>query len=112
LPGFAIVAAMALAWFAGSSREHKAPRFTRLTFRTGNVGECPFLADGKSAVFDAQWDGAPPEVFQVPFDFPPARPARSRHSGTAGRLAPRTSWRSPGASPRRPTSATAGCSSA
>jgi eukaryotic-like serine/threonine-protein kinase len=74
LAGVAIVAAVALGWFAGSGRAPQAPRFTRLTFRTGNIGSARFLADGKSAVFDAQWDGAPPEVFQVPFDFPAARP--------------------------------------
>ncbi len=69
----AIVLAVALGWFAGTGRGPKAPNFRRLTFRTGNIGAARFAADGKSAVFDAAWDGAAPEVFQVPFDFPAAR---------------------------------------
>ena len=72
--GVTLVAAVALGWFASSTREHKAPRFTRLTFRTGSISTARFAADGKSAVFDARWEGAAPEVFQVPFDFPASRP--------------------------------------
>ncbi len=71
--GLAIVAAGALGWLAGASRAPRAPRFTRLTFRNGSLGSARFVPDGKNAVFDAQWDGAAPEVFQVPFDFPSAR---------------------------------------
>ncbi len=69
----AIAAAVALGWFAASGRAPRAPSFRRLTFRTGNIGAARFAADGKSALFDAAWDGAAPEVFQVPFDFPAAR---------------------------------------
>jgi Tol biopolymer transport system component len=73
LAGVAIVVAVALGWFAGTARTPTAPSFKRLTFRTGSVGNARFAADGKSAVFDAQWDGGPPDVYQVPFDFPAAR---------------------------------------
>jgi Tol biopolymer transport system component len=73
LAGLAIVLAAALGWFAASSRAPGAPSFRRLTFRSGNINNARFSADGKSAVFDAEWDGNPPELFQVPFDFPAAR---------------------------------------
>ncbi len=69
----AVLIAAAGGWLAASSRAPSAPRFTRLTFRNGSLGQARFLPDGKNAVFDAQWDGRAPEVFQVPFDFPAAR---------------------------------------
>ena len=71
--GLALVAAVAAGWFAGSGRAPRAPSFRRLTFRTGSIADARFTADGKNAVYDAQWDGARPEVFQVPFDFPAER---------------------------------------
>ncbi len=74
LAGLAVVAAAALGWFAGAGRAPHAPSFRRLTFRSGSLSDARFAPDGKSAVYDAQWDGLPPAVFQVPFDFPASRP--------------------------------------
>jgi eukaryotic-like serine/threonine-protein kinase len=35
-----------------------APRFTRLTFRKGRLGNARFAPDGKTIVYGAQWDGS------------------------------------------------------
>lgn len=48
-------------------------RFTRLTYRRGNVMSGRFAPDGQSVVYGAAWEGRPSEIFSVRFDSPESR---------------------------------------
>ena len=45
-----------------------SPTFQRLTFRRGVVNAGRFSADGRTAIYSAQWDGKPSELFSVGAD--------------------------------------------
>ena len=44
------------------------PRFRRLTFRRGIVGNARFAPDGQTIVYSAAWDGRPDEIFTTRTD--------------------------------------------
>jgi len=49
------------------------PRFHRLTFRRGSVGNARFAPDGQTIVYSASWDGGPFEIFTTRTDGPESR---------------------------------------
>ena len=64
--------ALTLAGLAGSGsyiagRLHRNPpaNFQRLTFRRGDVTSARFAPDGRTIVYNAEWDGAPSEIFST-----------------------------------------------
>jgi Tol biopolymer transport system component len=68
-PGIALAAALAVivavgAFVAGTRSVVRSPlSFERVTFRRGTIGEARFASDGVTIVYDAAWDGNPPELF-------------------------------------------------
>jgi Tol biopolymer transport system component len=60
--GAALAASLILAgWLArGRGATSPAPRFTRLTFRQGTIGNARFAPDGQTIVYGATWYGDPP----------------------------------------------------
>jgi Tol biopolymer transport system component len=58
----------------------QAPSFHRLTFRSGEIGNARFAADGQTIVYGARWTGEPQRMYSTraespesrPFDFPDA----------------------------------------
>jgi Tol biopolymer transport system component len=60
--GAVLAASLILAgWFArGRGTTSPAPRFTRLTFRQGSIGNARFAPDGQTVVYGATWAGDPP----------------------------------------------------
>ena len=69
----AIVAALAIAATAGwriavlASRSGGA-QFRQVTYRRGNLGNARFSRDGANILYTAEWEGARPELYTVPFD--------------------------------------------
>jgi Tol biopolymer transport system component len=51
------------------------PLFHQLTFRRGRVGTARFVADGRTVVYSASWDGTAPQVFALRPEYPESRPA-------------------------------------
>ena len=49
------------------------PRFTRLTFQRGRIGNARFAPDGKNVLYSAAWDGRAPEVFETRADLSTTR---------------------------------------
>jgi eukaryotic-like serine/threonine-protein kinase len=47
--------------------------YTRLTVQRGRLGTARFSPDGKTVFYSANWDGRPPEVFEVRPGFPTPR---------------------------------------
>jgi Tol biopolymer transport system component len=60
--GAVLAASLILAgWLArGRGATPPAPRFTRLTFREGSIGNARFAPDGQTIVYGATWFGDPP----------------------------------------------------
>ncbi len=61
--GLAVLSVAVLAGWLGRgflSAPPAAPRFTRLTFRHGDVGNARFAPDGQTIVYGAKWAGDPP----------------------------------------------------
>ncbi|HEU5249853.1 MAG TPA: protein kinase, partial [Thermoanaerobaculia bacterium] len=54
--------------------DRPSPSFHRLTFRRGHVTAARFSADGQTIVYDASWDGKPPELFTTRLGAPESRP--------------------------------------
>ncbi len=50
------------------------PSFERLTFRRGEFGEARFAPDGQTVVYDAAWEGKPPELFTTRLGAAESRP--------------------------------------
>ena len=61
IAGLAIAAALAAGWLARGRliAPSGAPRFTRLTFRQGSIGNARFGPDGRTIVYGATWPGDP-----------------------------------------------------
>lgn len=54
------------AFYLGARLNRSAlPSFRRLTFRRGAVHAARFAPDGRTIVFDAQWEGGPPRIFSL-----------------------------------------------
>jgi len=72
----AVVAALALGWFAakrfGPKHGEENANFHQLTFRRGFVSSARFASDGQSVVFSAQWDGQPSDMSPKRPDSPDA----------------------------------------
>jgi eukaryotic-like serine/threonine-protein kinase len=66
-------AAAAVGWWAHRPAGAATPAFHRLTFRRGTIVRARFGPDGKTVVYGAAWDGAPPETFLVSADSPESR---------------------------------------
>jgi dipeptidyl aminopeptidase/acylaminoacyl peptidase len=60
--------ALATAWMVLRRHEPSAPSFTQLTFRRGEVFDARFAPDGRTVVYSASWESAPPEIFTVRTD--------------------------------------------
>lgn len=62
--GVAVLGVMAGIAVAALSRPKvNVPRFEQVTFRRGTVHAARFGPDGKTVMYSAAWDGAPPEVW-------------------------------------------------
>ena len=72
---FLILAAVFAAGFliAGRGTAKSAATFHRLTSRRGTIFAARFTADGQLIVYDAAWDGNPPELFTARRDSPEGR---------------------------------------
>src|SRR6185503_12794243 len=64
--GLAAVLAVGAAFVAGRRRaEPPVAEFKPLTFRRGSVDTARFTPDGHTVVYQARWDGQPPEIFST-----------------------------------------------
>ncbi len=61
LAAVALLAAgfLARVWTA----QRMTPRFQRLTFRKGYIGNARFSPDGRNVIYEASWEGAPSRIF-------------------------------------------------
>ena len=64
---------VAAGMLARRSTSGELPRYTRLTFRRGEIHNARFTPDGQSVVYSAVWDSEPHRVYSVRLD----NPARS-----------------------------------
>jgi Tol biopolymer transport system component len=72
----ALAAALAVgaAFVAGRRRaEAPVPEFKPLTFRRGTIDAARFTPDGHTVVYQARWDGQPPEIFSTQPGSPESR---------------------------------------
>lgn len=60
-------------WERARRPQTSIPKFTRLTYRQGNVTNARFAPDGQTVVYSAGWGGAPVEVFTTRIDSPESR---------------------------------------
>jgi hypothetical protein len=74
--GLALAAllAVAAAQWSARSAELAAPTFRQLSFRRGSVLAARFMPDGQSFVYEAAWEGRPPEIFTARLDSSDPRP--------------------------------------
>jgi Tol biopolymer transport system component len=76
---FAAGALLALALGAGIfflgriSVWRSEPAFQRLTFRRGSIVTARFAPDNQTVVYDAAWEGEPPDIFAVRIESPESR---------------------------------------
>ncbi len=62
----ALALAVGAAFILGQKRaERPAPRWTRITFRRGNIGGARFARDGQSVLYSGRWGNEPSEVFSI-----------------------------------------------
>ena len=70
--------AIATAGFAGYALARRkaptAPRFHRVTFRSGSVQSARFAPDGRTIVYSAHWTGSPPDVYTTRLGSAESRP--------------------------------------
>ncbi|MEO8217801.1 MAG: WD40 repeat domain-containing serine/threonine protein kinase [Acidobacteriota bacterium] len=78
--GATAVAVLVLAGIAGAriysfrNVPHSLPKYTRLTFRQGNISDARFGPDGRTVFYGAAWDAGPMTIYQTRIDGPDARP--------------------------------------
>ena len=72
--GLAVVA-LAAAFFIAGRRASRTPlpEFKRLTFRRGMIDGARFAPDGNTIVYQARWEGRPPEIFSTQVGSPESR---------------------------------------
>ena len=76
---FAAAAFLAVALGAGifflgrTSVPRSDPSFQRLTFRRGSIVTARFAPDNQTVVYDAAWEGEPPDIFAVRIESPESR---------------------------------------
>jgi eukaryotic-like serine/threonine-protein kinase len=72
--GLAAVAALAAAYVTGRrTAEAPIPEFKPLTFRRGTIDAARFAPDGHTIIYQARWDGQPPEIFSTQPGSPESR---------------------------------------
>ncbi len=87
--GLAAVVLAAVFFLAGrmTGRLQEPPKFTRLTFHRGTIGNARFVSDARGVLYSAAWDGRPPELFEIRTDLSTTRslglPGISLHSISA-----------------------------
>ncbi len=59
---------------ASGGTTQSAANFHKLTYRRGTIYAARFTSDGQNIVYDAAWDGNPPELFTSHRDSPESRP--------------------------------------
>ncbi len=77
----AIAAAFAAGHFLWRETAPSVPRFERITFRRGNLGNARFSPDGKSVVYGASWEGQPIEIYAVRPGSPESTPLGYKNAG-------------------------------
>ena len=78
--GLLVAAFAAMGLFFGAKKiqsgyrpQNAIPKFTRLTFRQGNVTNARFAPDGQTVVYSAGWGGTPVEIYTTRVDSPESR---------------------------------------
>ena len=73
--GAGILAALAIAFFAGKQvGSRPPPAFHQLTFRRGEIVSARFAPDGQTVLYAAAWDSKPLEIFTHRLESPESRP--------------------------------------
>ena len=69
-----VIAGVGVGFIAAAIRKPAAPidlpRFTQLTFRSGDVRTARFAPDGQSIIYSARWDGEPVRTYPVRVERP------------------------------------------